>query len=197
MCKLSLSWGCFMVFYSSAYAAEYSPAEFHRNVYLLHQQQIAQHAVRTEQEKGDYAGAAAAGYSYLDIRYYDAANGHLLSHVRRDASKPELIHIVEVNIYQNDKLVRDFGSVSLPWMPLRPVRTFINLHQYNEQLHSFRQYDITGQIGYEFCEGSWKGEPVKISLDDADINASNSSSEVYQNCFKDLNPNWAQYKIPH
>jgi hypothetical protein len=117
--------------------------------------------------------------------------------VRRDASKPELIHIVEVNIYENNKLVRDFGSVSLPWMPLNPVRTFINLHQYNGLLHSFRQYDVSGEIGYEFCEGKWKGHPVKISLDETDINSTSSSTEIYRACFNGLNKDWAQYQIPH
>jgi hypothetical protein len=55
------------------------------------------------------------------------------------------VHIVEVNVYENGKLVRDYGSVTLPWAPLQPVRTFINLHHNNGRLHSFRQYDLFGK----------------------------------------------------
>ena len=174
-----------------------SPADFHRNVYALHEQQITRREVRTVVEQGSYEGAKAAGYRYVDTRYFDTSNGILLSHVRRDAVKPELIHIIEVNIYENGRLVRDFGSVSLPWSPLNPVRTFINLHQYNGELHSFRQYDFFGEVGYEFCEGKLVDTPVRISLDGTDINATSTSTTLYKACFDGASNDWAQYKTPH
>ena len=177
--------------------AALSPAEFHRAVCALHEQQISQHAIRTEEEQGDYEGAAAANYRYVDTRYYDATSGRLLSHIRRDAAMPEQVHIAEVNVYENGQLVRDFGSISLPWAPLQPVRTFINLHHYNGPLHSFRQYDFFGQVGYEFCSGAWAGKPVRIALDASDINATNSATPAYQACFENMSRDWAQYKTPH
>ena len=174
-----------------------SPADFHRAVYALHEQQIAQHEIRTEEGKGAYEGAAAARYRYTDTRYFDSASGRLLSNVRRDAAKPEYVHIVEVYIYEKGKLVRDFGSITLPWAPLHPVRTFINLHYYNGQLHSFRQYDYFGQVGYEFCDGELAGKPVRISLDGSDIDAVATATPEYKACFSGMNTDWAQYTRPH
>lgn len=186
----------FVAFHTSASAAS-SPAEFHRSLYTLHEQRIIQNKVRLEADEGEYEGASAAGYRYVDTRYYDITSGKLLSRVRRDAARPEFVHIVEVNIYEEGKLVRDFGSVSLPWASPHPVRTFINLHQYNGELHSFRQYDFFGQKGYEFCDGKLAGKPVKISLDDSDINESTTATEAYKACFNGMNKDWAQYKTPH
>ena len=174
-----------------------SPEEFHQAVYALHERQTAQYKVKTEIEQGPYEGAAAARYAYLDTRYYAIDSGRLLSHVRRDAAMPEYVHIVEVNIYENGRLVRDFGSLTLPWAPLHPTRTFINLHHYNDQLHSFRQYDFYGEVGYEFCEGRLAGKPVRIALDGRDIDANATSTPTYQACFNGLSPDWEQYKTPH
>lgn len=176
--------------------ADPNPADFHRSVYALHEQQILQHTVRVEEEKGTYEGASGAGYSYVDKHYYDTVSGQLLSHVRLDADKPEFVHIVEVNVYEKSKLVRDFGSVTLPWAPLNPVRTFINLHQYNNELHSFRQYDFFGQVGYEFCEGSLAGKPVNIALEDSSINAKNTGTIEYKACFEGMRKDWKLFRTP-
>ena len=177
--------------------AETNPAEFHQAIYALHEQQIAQHQIRTEESAAQYEGDAAKRYRYVDTHYYDAASGHLISHVRRDAENLEYVHIAEVNIYENGRLVRDFGSLTLPWAPLHPTRTFINLHHYNEQLHSLRQYDFYGDISYESCEGKYEGKPVRLSLELSDINAKSTASAVYQACFKGMRTDWEQYKNPH
>lgn len=178
------------------FAAEPAPSDFHRAVYALHERQIAQHAIRAEEETGAYEGFAAADYRYVDTRYYDAVTGQLLSHVRRDAAHPERIHVVEVNLYENGRLVRDFGSIALPWAPRRPERTMINLHHYNGGLHSFRQYDFFGQVGYEFCEGRFNGQAVHIALDGADINEANTATAAYKACFDGLREGWAEYRMP-
>lgn len=181
----------------SALAAP-KPAEFHRAVYALHERQIAQREIRTEEEKGNYEGAAAARYRYVDTRYYDKASDRLISRVRRDAAMADLIHIVEVNVYDAaGKLLRDFGSVSLPWAPLHPVRTFINLHHYNGALHSFRQYDLNGDVGYESCVGKLDDKAVRISLDGSDINAASASGAAYKACFDGMSKDWERYATPH
>jgi hypothetical protein len=187
-----------LAFLVNAHAASAdNPAAFHQRVIALQQQQLAGHQVRSTEEQGTYEGAAGRGYRYIDTRYYDTASGNLLSHVRRDASNAELVHIVEVNIFEQGRLERDFGSITLPWSPLHPVRTFINLHQYNDALHSFRQYDYYGEVGYEFCEGKLAGSPVHISLDDTDINTASTASIAYKACFNGISKDWAQYKNPH
>jgi len=172
-------------------------SDFHRAVYALHKQETAKYKLRIEEEEGEYLGASGKGYRYLDTRYYDQASGRLISRVRRDEAKPELIHIVEVNLYENEKLVRDFGSITLPWAPLSSVNTMINLHQYNGELHSFRQHNLDGEVEYEFCEGKLNGAPVRISLDKTDINQANTSTVEYKACFNGMRKDWAQYKMPH
>ena len=176
--------------------AEPTPADFHRAVYALYEQQIAQHQIRTEEDKGDYQGAAAKRYSYVDTRYYDATNGRLIAHVRRDADSPEFVHIVEVNVYENGKLVRDFGSVAPPWAPAHPTHTFINLHHYNAGLHSFRQFNLYGDVGYEFCEGKLAGKPLRIMLDGSDINAENTATPAYKACFDGMRKDWERFQKP-
>ena len=189
-------WGnVLMVGLAPAFAAP-SPEDFHRAVYALHAQQISQHTFRTEEEKGDYEGAAASRYAFVDTRFYDAATGRLLSRVRRDAAAPEFVHIVEVNVYENGRLVRDFGSITLPWAPLKPVRTMINLHHYNGELHSFRQYDFFGEVAYESCEGKQDHRPVRISLDRSDIDETSTAPPAYKACFEGMSKDWAQYRSP-
>lgn len=173
------------------------PAQFHLEVIELHGKLSARQPVRTEVEGGDYEGAAAARHRYVDTRTFDAASGRLLSRVRRDADHPERVHIVEVNVYEQGRLVRDFGSITLPWAPSRPVRTFINLHRYNGGLHGFRQFDFFGQVGYEFCEGELGGKPVRISLDESDIDAASTSTAAYKACFDGMETDWARYRAPH
>lgn len=177
--------------------AEQSGPVFHRAVHTLHEQEIAKRAIRTEAEEGQYEGAAAGRYAYTETRYFDTATGALISRVRRDASNPEFIHITEVNIYNGTgQLIRDYGTISMPWAPSQPVRTFINLHHYSEQLHSFRQYDIYGDVGYESCEGTFQGKRIRLSIDGRDITPERVATPAYQACFGGLKQTFADYAIP-
>jgi hypothetical protein len=173
-----------------------SRPEFHRAVYALHEQQLAQHTVRTEETTGKYEGVAAAGYHYRVTSYYDAGTGRLLSRIQRDAKLPEAIHIAEVNIYDADgRLVRDFFSSAPPWRPIHPSHAYINLHHHNGRLHSFRQFELEGQVNYEFCEGELDGNPVRIALSDSEKKT--LASPEYRACFDGMSTDWAQYTTPH
>lgn len=175
-----------------------SRPEFHRAVYALHEQQIARHTVRTEETTGKYEGVAAAGYQYRITSYYEAGTGRLLSRIQRDAKLPEAIHIAEVNVYDaNGNLVRDFFSSAPPWRPIHPSHAYINLHHHNGRLHSFRQYELDGQVNYEFCEGELAGKPVRIALDMGEINGEAVVSPEYRACFDGMSRDWAQYIAPH
>ena len=88
-------------------------------------------------------------------------------------------------------------SVTLPWNPLNPIRTIINFHQYNGALHSYRQYTIYGEVEYEFCEGNLAGNPVQISLEEADLNSKSRTTAEYKACFDGIKTDWAQYTNPH
>lgn len=179
-----------------AFAAA-SSADFHQSLYTLHEQQINGRKIRIEEDKANYEGAAAAGYLYVETSYYDAENGMLLSRIRRDAVRPEYVHIAEVYLYENGRLVRDFGSITLPWSPLQPVRTFINFHRYNGALHSVRQYDYSGQVSYESCKGELNSKPIRLSLDSIDIDKATKATPEYKACFEGMSTDWAQYTQPH
>lgn len=175
-----------------------SRPEFHRAVYVLHEQQLARHTVRTEETHGTYEGVAAAGYRYRITRYYDAGTGRLLSRIQRDAALPDAIHIAEVNVYDAEgRLVRDFFSSAPPWRPLHPSHAYINLHNHNGGLHSFRQFELDGQVNYEFCEGTLKGKPVRIAEDWSGIDERMRSSPEYRACFDGMRTDWARYTSPH
>lgn len=175
-----------------------SRPEFHRAVVALHEQQIAQYTIRTEETTGDYQGVAAAGYRYRITSYYDAGTGRLLSRIQRDARLPEAIHIAEVNVYDaNGRLVRDYFSSAPPWRPLHPSHAYINLHYYNGGLHSFRQFELDGQVNYEFCKGDLDGKPVRIAMDWSGPDEKTRSSPEYRSCFDGMSTDWARYTAPH
>jgi len=175
-----------------------SRPDFHRLVYALHEQQLARQAVRTDEEAGAYNGTAAAGYRYRETRYYDLKTGRLLSRIRRDADVPDAIHISEVNIYDaNGQLTRDYLSIAPPWKPVHPSNAYLNLHHYNGKLHSFRQFELDGQVNYEFCEGELGGKPVRISLPWNDMNEATLSTPEYRACFDTMSKDWKQHITPH
>lgn len=175
-----------------------SRPEFHRAVYDLHAQQLARHTVRTEETTGKYEGVAAAGYRYRITSYYDADSGRLLSRIQRDASLPEAIHIAEVNIYDADgRLVRDYFSSAPPWRPLHPSHAYLNLHHHNGGLHSFRQFELDGQVNYESCEGTLDGQPVRIAGDGSGSDDKIRTTREYRACFDGISADWARYISPH
>ena len=183
---------------ATSFAATPSGAYFHRAVYALLQQVISQRPTRTEETEDSYTGSAAGRYRYHETRYFDATTGRLLGRVRRDARLPDAIHISEVNIYDaTGKIVRDFGSIAMPWAPQQPDRTFINLHHYQGDLHSFRQYDIYGEVGYEACDGMVQGRKIHIALDGSDIGPATTASTDYKACFDGMEKNWRDYLTPH
>lgn len=174
-----------------------SPADFHRAVYALHERQIARHSHRVEERAGDYEGSAAAGYRYRESTYIDTVTGRRLSRIERNADNADAIHSAEVSVFGDDgRLARGYISISLPWAPLTPVRTWINLHHYNGRLHSFRQFDLSGDVNYEFCEGELDGKHVRISLDGSDIGPATTGNAAYRACFEGLRNDWQAYANP-
>lgn len=182
---------------TSAGAAAPTPLEFQRALDALHEAQIARQPVRTTKVEGKYEGAAAARYRYVETSYFDVASGRLLSRVRRDAAKPYATHIIEVNLHdETGRVVRDYFSIAQPWAPLQPGRSMINLHRYNGQLHSFRQFDLAGRVGYESCDGLIEGRRVRIGLDDDEITPQTTASPDYQACFNGLEKDVSKYLTP-
>jgi len=126
---------------------------FAGKAYDLHQRQIANRDIRQTEMVGVYNGTAASGYRYMETSYYDAHTGLLLSRVRVDRDRPKILHVVEVFLYdEQGRVVRDYAALYLPWSQNAPIRTLINVHQYNRDLHAYRQFDASGNRIYEQCK---------------------------------------------
>lgn len=190
-------WILLWVGFAPAVLAAPTPQAFHQAVYALHLQQTTGQAIRTEEETGEYQGVAGRGYRYRITRYYDAASGRLLSQLQRDADLEGAIHIAEVNVYDADgRLVRDYFSSAPPWRPAFPTHSYVNLHHYNDQLHSFRQFELDGRVNYEACQGHFDGQRVRIAHDVADRSPAVLATPAYRACFDGLRNDWARYVYP-
>jgi hypothetical protein len=172
--------------------------QFADKVFQLHKHQLAGRAIRQTEEVGQYSGTAARGYAYTETSYYDAHSGLLLSRVRVDRDRPKILHFIEVYIYDDQgRVIRDFAAIYLPWVQSAPIRTMINLHAYNRDLHAYRQFDASGIRVYEQCKGKQNGARVDLSLDEEEIGPPVTASDAYQACFAGLQKTAGAYLSPH
>lgn len=170
---------------------------FAGKAYELHQRQITSRTIRQTEVAGVYYGTAASGYRYKETSYYDAHSGLLLSRVRVDRDRPKVLHIVEVFIHdEQGRVARDFAALYLPWSQNAPLRTLINVHQYNRELHAYRQFDASGERVYEQCKGTHAGKKVDISLEQQDIGPATTASDAYQACFAGVQQTAGIYLSP-
>lgn len=170
---------------------------FATKVFALHKQRLTGREVRTTETTGEYGGVMAKGYFYKETSYHDARNGQLLSRVRVDRDKPEVLHIVEVFLYDDQgRMTRDYAAIYLPWSQNAPMRTMINVHRHQPDLHAYRQFDASGNRIYEKCQGTAAGAKVEISLEQQDINARTTASEAYRNCFAGIQDTAGVYLSP-
>ncbi|MCR4300567.1 MAG: hypothetical protein NUV51_03080 [Sulfuricaulis sp.] len=164
----------------------------------LHKQGIAGREIRKSELTGGYGGEFAKGYTYREVNYHDAESGRLLSCIRQDENKPEKIQVIDVYIYDaTGRVIRDYTAIYLPGARHAPIRTFINLHQYGEKLHGFRQFDASGNLLYEQCRGQFAGHDVDLSLEEHQIKPTVTASNDYQACFGRLPDTAEKYLIPN
>ena len=164
--------------------------QFADDLLALHQAQLEGKKVRTQSETGGYATHPAF---YVETRYYDADTDQLLSRVQRERKHPERIHLIAVNVYnEQQRLTRDYLAVYLPEYRNAPIQTLINLHAYSKDLHAFRQWDASGERIYEQCQARTQGNKILISLDEDELAAAQMGqskildSSLYQHCFDTL-----------
>ncbi len=170
---------------------------FASKTYELHQRQIAGRTIRQTQVVDQYNGTAARGYAYTETSYYDAQTGLLLSRVRVDRDRPKILHIVEVFIHdEQGRVIRDYAAIYLPWSQNAPMRTTINVHQYNRDLHAYRQFNASGVRVYEQCKGMHAGARVDISLEQQDIGPDTTASDAYRTCFEGVQQTAGVYLNP-
>lgn len=198
VCRLRLGLVLSMSVFLANPAVADSWPEFRGKVIALHEKLIKEKPVRVE--KGDvlpFEGEAAKGFSYQDFRYFDQADGRLISYVRRSPSTSTHVYEVEVYIYGDDgRLIRDYGVITLPWQLEHPARTYINLHDYPGGLRVFRQFDANGDFYYEACEGLLDGKKVALYLESIDVGPKLRATPLYQACFGRLPMKPGKYLEP-
>lgn len=161
--------------------------QFAQRLRILHELQTTQNEIFQKESKGGYRGGDDF---YREVKYYNKKTGNLLSRVMWEIEKPDQIHEIEVFVYDgNGRLKRDYLAAFLPVLRNAPVQALINLHHQNDEAKSFRQFEVSGEKIYEYCEGKFFGEPLTISLDDNDFVVPNEEtiklmeSVEYLSCF--------------
>lgn len=73
------------------------------------------------------------------MSYFNKNTNKLISKIQWEVDKPDTIHTIEVFLYDAQGQVKtDFYARYLPYARNAPVQTLINLHNYNDSLHSFQ-----------------------------------------------------------
>lgn len=171
---------------------------FARQLETLHHQQIALHPVRMEIREGGYQGEYFNDPDYyIEERYYTLDGNRLVSVIRREKDNPDNIHTIEVNVLDKQgRVMRDYLAAYLPWGHNAPIQTLVNLHHYSKHLHSFRQFDASGNRIYEQCQGRHKGKEINISLESPEIEAPRILKPDYRACFGDIQLVAGKYLTP-
>lgn len=159
-------------------------------VHALHKKNIKGKDVEIETTTGGYARLPKF---YQKKKYIDKKTGRHLSSVYWETEKPDLLHSIEVYVYDNkNRVIRDFAGSFLTHSRAAPQQTLISLHAYNNGLHAYRTFDATDIRIYESCKGKYRGKNIEISFDDmeileyADEPKSPMTTPIYKACFKGL-----------
>jgi hypothetical protein len=170
---------------------------FAARLYDFHKQRLAGRDVRQTETTVEYGGTMAKGYFYKETSYHDARSGLLLGRVRVDRDKPEILHMVEVFLHDDQgRLIRDYAAIYLPWSQNAPIRTMINVHHHQSGLSAYRQFDASGNRIYEQCKGAVSGKKVEISLEQQEINARSTGTQTYRACFAGVQETAGIYLSP-
>ena len=171
---------------------------FAQQLLELSKKTVAARTVKKRETEGSYGGEVAGRYGYRRVDYHDDKTGKLLSRVQWDRDKPDQLQEIEVYIYgPQDRVLRDYLASYLPWSHNAPIQTAINLHQYNNGLHAFRQFDASGELLFEKCTGEYKGHSVDLALEDYEIDETVTAATDYHACFKGLRKTAGEYLLPH
>lgn len=164
--------------------------KFVSELYELHLNNIKKVPIITSEVTGGYGGGFANKNFYREISYFNKNTNKLISKIQWEVDKPDTIHTIEVFLYDAQGQVKtDFYARYLPYARNAPVQTLINIHNYNDNLHSFRQFDANGELIYETCRGKFFDKEINLHLDNEEISdfKTNSSdewlNEVYSACF--------------
>ncbi|MFK5915418.1 MAG: tetratricopeptide repeat protein [Woeseiaceae bacterium] len=159
-------------------------------LHQLHIEQTNKSPIKTTETIGGYGGGFANNKFYKEISYFNKNTNKLISIIQWEIESPKKIHTIEVFLYNKEgKVKTDFYARHLPYARNAPVQTLINLHAYDDKLHSFRQFDANGELMYETCRGEFFNKKINLHLDDEEITAFITQSddellnEAYASCF--------------
>ncbi|HEY5683341.1 MAG TPA: hypothetical protein VIR61_06670 [Sulfuricaulis sp.] len=174
---------------------------FVNGLLAVHELQSQGRNLEKKERTGGYSGLPKF---YREVEYIDADSGKLLSRIRRESANPNNIHTIEVFFYDDQgRVSQDFSASYLARYRNAPIQTLINLHHYNGDLHSFRQFDASDNLIYEDCQGQFAGKPVGLSLeyhkiDDVKYGAEGpEAATAYQACFTGVSDTAGIYINPH
>jgi len=176
---------------------------FVSELYQLHLAQTKKVPIKTTETIGGYGGGFSNKEFYREISYFNKNNNNLLSKIQWEIKKPDTIHAIEVFLYnEQNKIKTDFYARFLPYARNAPVQTLINLHNYNDELHSFRQFDASGELIYETCRGKFFNKKINLHLDNEEIldfrnnNSDEFVNETYAACFLNVAKTASSYLLP-
>ena len=176
---------------------------FVTELYQLHLDHTKRYPVTTRTITGGYGGSFANKNFYREISYYNSKSNQLMSKIQWEIDQPDTIHSIEVYLYDTKGRVKtDFYARFLPEARNAPVQTLINLHNYSDKLHAFRQFDANGELIYETCRGMFFDEKINLHLDDEEIldfrteNADEMLNEAYSSCFLNVSKTANAYLHP-
>lgn len=135
--------------------------------------------------------------------FHEMPSGRLVSRIQWESRNLKNIHVIEVYIYNSQgKVIRDYTAAYLPQGRNAPVQTLINLHGYQGKMHGFRQFDASGDLLFEQCQGEFSGKPVLIRLFEDDLATGGEKVErvmtsgAYKACFAHVEKSAKRYLTP-
>ena len=178
-------------------------SNFVTELYELHLDLSKKVPITTTEISGGYGGGFANKNFYREISYFNKNTNKLISKIQWEIDRPNTIHTIEVFLYNSQGQIKtDFYARYLPYARNAPVQTLINLHNYNDQLHSFRQFDANGELIYETCRGHFFGQKINLHLDDEEIsdfkihNSDEFMNKAYSACFLNVPKTASAYLHP-
>ena len=176
---------------------------FVAELYELHVDKTKNIPILTTEIIGGYGGGFNNKEFYREISYVNKKTNKLISKIQWEVDNPNTIHTIEIFLYDTlGKIKTDFYARFLPYARNAPVQTLINLHNHNENLHAFRQFDANGELIYETCRGKFFNQDINLHLDNEEIqdfkinNTDEFLEETYNACFLNLAQTATAYLSP-
>ncbi len=173
---------------------------FSQQILELHKKQIEGKRIK---ETAVFGGYRDNPDFYREVTYTDKDTDRVISIIQWETDNPDVVHSIEVYVYNSEgKLIRDYSAAYLPEQRNAPVQTLINLHHYNGGLHAFRQFDVSTDVIYEYCNGEYNGQQQELRLFEDDLAATDYDarqllkSPLYKACFSGLPTHLGKYINP-